>query len=209
MTRRAAAAIGTFALLFVLSGCSLFDRESPHPSPTVRAIPWMPDDAAELACGMSTTDLERYTGYRVGHIEGDVSLPSGEAQVTCIVWPEGETWFDGPMVFVTLATADSAAGRIERAYIDGTAKRVPPPHYPYTEVDGGAWRYDLDLPPSDEQTSGGSSSVFFGEVNVSLTSRTNVSGRDLAADHLALSEQVASSLGLTRSPSPRPSHLRP
>lgn len=83
--------------------------------------------------------------------------------------------------------------------MDGSLEGTVLPDVPFTAVDGGVWTPSLGLTEGPTM-SGGVSVVFAGDQAISLISRGNPEDRDAAADLLALSHQLAASLGLTLDP---------
>ncbi len=185
----AAALLATCAL----AGCSLFDDKEPGPVTT--RIPSEAPAGADLMCGMDPASVETAVGYPVDRVEG--SLENG----TCTLWPVEGTFLREWLLSARVIDATSQEATELRGAIEGTsdAGSTRPPDVSYEDVLGGAWRVDLG---GDEATShaGATSIVFAGDRAVILTSDATAEGRDGPADHLALSRQLAASLGLTLEP---------
>jgi hypothetical protein len=180
-----AAAIAA-AVLLVVGGCT---RE-PRPEPTPGAVPSQAASGAVLVCGVDESSLAAVTGERAG---GPVAGPSLDGDACSVPMPE-----DAPLagqallITVSVLPVDSPDGATELERIDGTRDRAPDVRY--DGVHGAAWLDDAAREHRFSAVSG--SSVVWGDHVVKVTIGSGAAGRDIAADLLALSSQVAHSVGL-------------
>lgn len=143
---------------------------------------------------MKRVDLEEVLGQRVGQLEGDlesfVEVGSGECRGRYASGvAEGDL-----LLSVRLQSATTEEASERRAAIAGEVPGLLPPDEVYEERDGAIWGEGLGA--------GGSSSslavsyVFIDDTMVTLLLMRGADGRDRAADHLALTEQIAEAYGL-------------
>jgi hypothetical protein len=179
-------------LLGALVVVSLVGCTSQEEEPVIGDIPSVPDEGAELVCGMDRTHLEAALGVETGRIEDDLDVEDGVGSGQCTVWWRDESRTTSPLLFVTFFPASSQEGLEARARVDGDG--YPPPDVPFDSVDGGAWG-GLEPEPGSA-TWGSTSRVFFEETVVVLSTANGGTDRDPAGDLLALTQQVAASYGL-------------
>jgi len=182
--------VGVLVLL-VLAGCA----QSPKPDPTpTRPLPTRVSSTATALCGVDPQSLELATGHEVSAPSGELTPGSGYCSV---VGAEGSP--SDKQLIVRIDPVDSDEARQELAAIRGVGAREPDVRY--GDVDGAAWAFPT--PNSDTRWSlGGQTIVAWGDYVVLVITGATGSGRDTAADLLALVQQVASSAGLGPYPTP-------
>ena len=184
--RGARAGAVLLAALLVVAGCT---REA-VPTPTLAPVPSHAPADAVLVCGVDDASLAAVTGERA---DGPVEGPTPDGAVCSAQMPD-----DAPLagqralLAVRVVPVDSPEGAAEIERIDGKRDRAPDVRY--DGVHGAAW---LDDAARERRFSGASgASVVRGDHVVSVTIGSGAADRDIAADLLALSGQVAHSVGL-------------
>lgn len=184
--RAARASVVLVAALLVVAGCS----RDPEPAPTALVVPSQAPSGAVLVCGVDDASLSAVTGESAG---GPVAGPTLDGEPCSAEMPD-----DAPLagqralLAVTVVPVDSPEGAAELERIDGKRDRAPDVRY--DGVHGAAWLDDAAREHRFSGTSG--ASVVWGDHVVSVTIGSGTADRDIAADLLALSGQVAHSAGL-------------
>lgn len=184
--RAARASVVLVAALLVVAGCS----RDPEPAPTALVVPSHAPSGAVLVCGVDDASLSAVTGESAG---GPVAGPSLDGDACSAQMPEdaplaGQT----PLLTVSVLPVDSPDGAMELERINGKRDRAPDVRY--EGVHGAAWLDDSARERRFSAVSG--SSVVWGDHVVKVTIGSGAPDRDIAADLLALSSQVAHSTGL-------------
>ena len=184
---RFGAVVGVCAVL--LAGCA--GGSEPEPGPT--AVPASPAPGADLVCGMARADIEAVTGSTVERTEGELTVVNGVGSGTCTAWAPEDVFLDGLLFHVELSPAASEAGARARAELAGqvVGKRVP--EIVYSSREGALWVLDFG---EGRLTGLGKSYVFIGDTVVMMVVDRGAEDRNRPGDQLALTEQIAASLGL-------------
>jgi hypothetical protein len=181
-------------MLRVVAGCVLLagcttGEPGPTPPPTVDLSPVAPTPGAdaELLCGIDRVAIETITGYAPDRSDGDLTVHDGVGTGRCSVWTEDERHSSEEILIVWLVPVSSEEGAELRQRVDGELENPPAVVYPRDAVDGAYW----ETPESS------SSRVSWGETIVDVhADNLRVRVRERSDDLLAVSQQVAATLGL-------------
>lgn len=183
--RKSTILLSTVALV-LLAGCTAQEPDPDQPSTPAALAPTL-TPGAETACGIDVTAVELMIGRVVTRTRDEVRITQGVGSGVCHAYTE-----DGNRLWVTLsALSDPEAVRVRRQ-LNGEVMNPPNVVFDPGEADGGVW---------GDGVIGAGSSVFWGPTMIRVSVNGWTSDRDIPADLLAATHQVADFYGLER-PSP-------
>lgn len=169
----------------LLAGCT---AQEPNPEQThTDALARTASPGAETACGIDVRAIELMTGLVVTRTTEELVITDGQGTGVCHGYSDDET-----AVWVTLDGLSSTEAVNVRLRMTGEKMNPPDAVFDPAEADGGMW---------GSRVIGAGSAVFWGPTMVRVSVDSWAPGRNMPADLLAATYQVADSYGLER-PSP-------
>lgn len=183
--------ISAAAALLLLAGCTV---PRPDADATPARFPTTPEPEAALVCGVEQAAVELLTGNPTSRSNDEIVVADGVGSGECEVFSDARR---GEQFVVTLHPATSPEAAQMRERLQGTLGRPPSVVYDAGSADGGTWGTGATPSTGDGVSAG--SSIFWGDTLIEVfISPAAATGRDLSADLLALTSQVAASYGLER-----------
>lgn len=168
--------------LVLLAGCTSHEPDPDQPS-TPAALAMTSSPGAETACGIDVRAIELMIGMVVTRTDDELVITDGAGTGFCDVYTEA-----GLTLWVTLhAPSDPEAVRVRRQ-LNGEVMNPPDEVFDPAEADGGVWSL----------LSRAGSSTFWGPTMIGVFANSWAPDRDMSADLLAATYQVADFYGLER-----------